>query len=576
MIDRIGRFFSSLKLTVWILLALALVLAMGTVYEAENGTPAVKVVYWRAAWFDGLLLLLAANIVGCTYYRQPKRTTRWAYLLLHQSILIIFAGGLIGRWYGMEGQLQLREGEHKTEMVLDANVLNVTWLDAKGQKYDAYQFQTEAIDAFPKRHEIDHVFAMPRRGVKVRVDRFYPDFAQVDGAVPGGKDDGAAAQLHFTHQGDAMDSWVFAGRPGPDPVTGLKVSMFDGAPPALGKDALKGGLGAVLDLTGPAHAFHISLDVGDKVGQVVAVPNTPYKVRVEKIFTNLSLQGKVPVDDPSAPENPAVLFTLEGPDLSDRRIAFANFPDFDQMHGSKKSGVKAAFRFKSRELQIWRDPKSEKLVGRFIGAGDVVTGPIKLGQSYPIKDIAGLKVSVTQVMASAKPGIVATNKSNEVKRSGFRVNVENDAGAEQIWLPFGETRTVAFGDSKAQLEYTKVMLPMNFQLKLKKFTVGRHPGTMQPASFSSDVILDDAQMSIKESAQEIYMNHPLVHRGYTFYQSSYVEGTPMISIFQVAYDPGGPIAYIGFFGFMSGLFCIIWSRPKRAGAPAEAVSGRPS
>ena len=74
MIDRIGRFWSSLKLTVWLLIALAIVLALGTIYEAENGTPAVKVVYWRAWWFDCLLVVLSANIVGCTYYRIPKRT----------------------------------------------------------------------------------------------------------------------------------------------------------------------------------------------------------------------------------------------------------------------------------------------------------------------------------------------------------------------------------------------------------------------------------------------------------------------------------------------------------------------
>jgi hypothetical protein len=571
-IDRIGRFFSSLKLTVWILLALALVLALGTIYEAENGTPAVKVVYWRSWWFDALLVLLAANICGCTYYREPKRTSRWAYLLLHQSILIIFAGGLFGRWYGMEGQLQLREGEQKAELVMDNNVLNVTWLDKDGKKYDSYQFSTELIDAFPKRHHIDHLIPMPKRGVNIRVDRYYPDFSQVEGALPGEKGDGPAAQLKFTHLKDSMETWVFAGRPGPDPVNGLRVTMHEGTPPALSKDALKGGLGGVLELTGPGHSFHVRLDVADKVGEVIPVPNTPYRVKVERVFSNLSLQGKVPVDDPSAPENPAVLFVLEGPDLTDRRIAFANYPDFDEMHGRKRSGVGAAYRFKARELQIWRE-QSGKLTGRFIGAGDIVTGPLKMDKIYPIKDIDGLGFSIVQMMGSARPGIVPVNKSNEVKRSGIRVNVENDVGSEQLWLPFGETRTVAFGDAKAQLEYTKVLLPMKFQLKLEKFKVGRHPGTMQPASFASDVLLDDEEQKIKASPHKIHMNHPLVHRGYTFYQSSYVEGTPMISIFQVAYDPGGPVAYLGFFGFMSGLFLIIWSRPKRATA---AVSGRES
>jgi cytochrome c biogenesis protein ResB len=85
--------------------------------------------------------------------------------------------------------------------------------------------------------------------------------------------------------------------------------------------------------------------------------------------------------------------------------------------------------------------------------------------------------------------------------------------------------------------------------------------------------MEDKELKVTGD-RTISMNEPLVHRGYTFYQSSYVEGTPMISIFQVAYDPGGPVAYIGFFGFMAGLFCIIWSRPKRASAAAAAIPGR--
>ncbi|MBI4864324.1 MAG: cytochrome c biogenesis protein ResB, partial [Candidatus Riflebacteria bacterium] len=93
-------------------------------------------------------------------------------------------------------------------------------------------------------------------------------------------------------------------------------------------------------------------------------------------------------------------------------------------------------------------------------------------------------------------------------------------------------------------------------------TVGRHPGTNQPASFSSDVFVDDVEKGVK-GTRTISMNEPLVHRGWTFYQSSYVEGSPMTSIFQVTYDPGGRIAYLGFFGFTIGLFCVMWFRSTR-------------
>lgn len=590
MIDKIGRFFSSLKLTVFMLIFLALVLALGTIYEAENGTPAVKVTFWRAWWFDGMLVLLSANIVGCTYYRHPKRTSRWAYLLLHQSILIIFAGGLIGRWYGSEGQLQLREGEDKSEITSEANVLNVKWLDDKGKTYDSYQFATEHIDAFLKRHEtevhfspasfgfaerpLNKVFPMPRRGVNLCVDRFFPDFREVDGAIPGGAADGPAVQLTFTHERDTLDHWVFTRETGSQPFSGIHVTLESGSPPPVARDASSRSRGGILTLTGPNGAWTGRLDVTGREGQTLPVENTPYHVRVEKLFTHLVLEGKVPVDNPKAPENPAVVFTLSGPGLEDRRVTFANFPDFDDMHGKKKSGISAAFSFSARELQIWREPGTGALVGRFFSADDVVTGPLKAGRDYPIRGIPGMLFRVAKTMARARPGVEAINKSNELRRPGLHVNVENEVGRESFWLAFGEPRTVQFGTAKAVLEYTKVQIGVGFALKLKKFTVGKHPGTNQPASFSSDVSMDDKDLNVSGD-REISMNNPLVHRGYTFYQSSYIEGTPMTSIFQVAYDPGGPVAYVGFFGFMTGLFCIISSRPKRVSAAGGTGGGPP-
>jgi hypothetical protein len=562
-IDRVGRFFSSLKLTVCILLTLAGVLALGTVYEAENGTPAVRVTFWRSLWFDGLLLTLATNIAGCTYYRTPRRTTRWAYLLLHQSILLIFAGGLIGRWYGREGQLALREGERKEEVTSEASVLNVTWTKA-GAPYARYQFATEPIDAFVRRHVVDRTFRMPAQGVSIHVDRFYPDYHEVDGAVEGERGDGAAVEAVFSHGSDTVAYWLFARAAGPVEVaSGLAATLAEGRPPAtVPPDRLKGTPGGVLELTGPGHSFHRRLDVTGREGAVLPVPGTPYRVQVDRLFTRLTLHGKQPVEDPTAPENPAVLFTLTGPGLTDRRIAFALHPDFDEMHGRKKSGIAARYHFASRELALSRDPGSGRLWVRYHGSLEIVTGPVAPGKSYPIPDFAGLSFSVGRTMPRARPGRESVNRSSELKRPGLHLAVASDVGRQVFWLPFGESRTIAFGAHRATLEYTKVLVPMGFSLTLSRFTVGRHPGTMQPSSFVSDVKMDDPERRVKGD-RVITMNEPLVHRGLTFYQSSYVEGTPMTSVFQVAYDPGGPIAYVGFAGFIAGLFCIIWARPPR-------------
>jgi cytochrome c biogenesis protein ResB len=95
------------------------------------------------------------------------------------------------------------------------------------------------------------------------------------------------------------------------------------------------------------------------------------------------------------------------------------------------------------------------------------------------------------------------------------------------------------------------------------------PGTEQPTHFVSEVRLTDPSMEIKEQRHTISMNHPLDHRGYTFYQSNYI---PMRdprtnqttgefqSVFQVAKNPGRPIIYAGCMLVVLGTFLQFYMR----------------
>jgi len=70
------------------------------------------------------------------------------------------------------------------------------------------------------------------------------------------------------------------------------------------------------------------------------------------------------------------------------------------------------------------------------------------------------------------------------------------------------------------------------------------------------------------------MNHPLHHRGYVFFQSSFVEGQPMISIFSVARAPGLPLVYLGTALIGAGIVWMFYVKPwlaKRQAAQALAA-----
>jgi hypothetical protein len=71
-----------------------------------------------------------------------------------------------------------------------------------------------------------------------------------------------------------------------------------------------------------------------------------------------------------------------------------------------------------------------------------------------------------------------------------------------------------------------------------------NPGTMDPASYESFV-----RLFSKEGPTEhhIYMNNPLKHSGFTFYQASYFkdENDNFGTVLSVNADPGRFIKYLG-------------------------------
>jgi hypothetical protein len=80
-----------------------------------------------------------------------------------------------------------------------------------------------------------------------------------------------------------------------------------------------------------------------------------------------------------------------------------------------------------------------------------------------------------------------------------------------------------------------------FTVTLNQFTHEKHPGTMRPKVFASDVIKRDSGV---DQPVKIEMNKPLRHEGYTLFQASYNEKwTPdrprseMFSVFAVVNNP---------------------------------------
>jgi hypothetical protein len=89
---------------------------------------------------------------------------------------------------------------------------------------------------------------------------------------------------------------------------------------------------------------------------------------------------------------------------------------------------------------------------------------------------------------------------------------------KEYWATNYSPLSLLIGGKKVIIEVTKENLTLPFEIALSQFKMDKDPGTNNPASYESFVkLFDDGKMT----DHHVFMNNPLKHSGFTFYQASY-------------------------------------------------------
>ena len=135
----------------------------------------------------------------------------------------------------------------------------------------------------------------------------------------------------------------------------------------------------------------------------------------------------------------------------------------------------------------------------------------------------------------------------------------------QLGLWEGQTGSqVQSGDRNGQVAGS-FQLP--FSVKLDDFEVEHYQGTMRPSQFRSRVQITDLDTGRTFPAQ-IWMNHPLHHRGYSLFQSSYQQDRDPTTgavrreatILSVSKDPGQNVVFVGYALLVLGMCVVLGTR----------------
>ncbi|MFZ4546911.1 MAG: cytochrome c biogenesis protein CcsA [Bacteroidales bacterium] len=111
MVKRIFKFIFSSPMTVFLVLVLALVLAVATFIEEKFDTQTAKLWVYQAKWFELIFVLLILNLLGHIKQYNLLSRKKWAGLLFHSAFIIIILGAGVTRYFGFEGSMPIREGE---------------------------------------------------------------------------------------------------------------------------------------------------------------------------------------------------------------------------------------------------------------------------------------------------------------------------------------------------------------------------------------------------------------------------------------------------------------------------------
>jgi cytochrome c biogenesis protein ResB len=192
-----------------------------------------------------------------------------------------------------------------------------------------------------------------------------------------------------------------------------------------------------------------------------------------------------------------------------------------------------------------------------------------------------LSMTADRLLKAAEQVRVVTHaqprKGDDSRRPALRVRMEGALSAPSDWVVWGdEPRVVESPGGAVTLAYGAAEAPIPFRVTLLDFRSQRYPGSDRPATYESLVAVDDPAQGRSEHL--IAMNRPLHYGGYTFFQSSYVEGERMTSILSVSRSPGLPVVYLGTVLISIGVVWMFYLKPmlarRQARRALQARGGR--
>jgi cytochrome c biogenesis protein ResB len=577
MLKLFWKYFVNAKTAIGLIVVLAAILIFGTAYESNYGTPAVQMAIYKTWWFVGLLGLIFLNVLFAALSRIPWQKRHTGFLIVHLGLLTLLSGCILTVLFGVEGQLALEEG----------------------QRGDTIQSQQEVVHFFkneaPQALAIKKVFSkkikkhpwngtLENESIGIKLDD-YAKHSRVDILrFDDGEEDNPQALIVLSNPNVNQEFWMGKG----DTASlGPLVAKFDQAKDKTEFDSFlkkedtkapkpREDLGNLV--IGFSNNDSItSFPVKKLLKRAQKIPGTKLKVKVNRMLPHALVVDNKLKNESDKFFNPAVEFEITGPEGTETHVAFTLFPGFSTLHHKTSHDYKVQAQYKVDNLE---EPEATNALLLMAGPKNQIAYTLKsrtgikkgiLQKNEVVQtDWMGLQLQLKEFYPKARMEKVlrpirdVTDIPNPAPTLHAVITDSEGSSLKDLWIRKNSEQKINIQDDIYWIRYMDKQIPLGFSVELTDFVLQKYPGSQSPMSYESYVSVIDPEKG-EPFDFHIYMNHPLLHRGYKFFQSSYVEepGRPAISIFAVNKDPGIPFVYGGSIILVAGIAILFFGLKKK-------------
>jgi hypothetical protein len=526
MFREIYKFLASLKLAMLLLAVIIVASAAGTVYESAFSADIAKRYVYCAPWFNAWLIMLCVNLFCVAAIRYPWKPHQTGFVITHAGIIILLIGGMIDRGWGVEGYLtlyrdmppiQVMELRDQEVLVFEEgnDVPAHTRLnkDSFSEKDTGYPVKSPIPDV-----QIKLLSVQPVKAVREMVET--PNgMPMVELALQGnmprqsislalGRSEnlGRMATLRFlprarlpqveTFKVFAKQDLERTQKNGPPTGAEAKLLVADGQPP-------------LLDLALQGKKFQIKIE-DNKTTPLDGLPG--WSVKIDRYHPDLKLNGHGDASLGGAPENPALVFDLIGPNVLEAPRPLKKAGEAHDPESGAPNNV----------VSVYVD-EEQGTFSYLLESGQTppFSGEAKLGEPFDLKwGSTNTKLTIERYLPRAAmreayvplpPGAAKSKMKN--MPVGAQCEITAGGDRQTIWLvqtqalevavewhnlspkntnpPAACTTLVEVGGKKLRLAFGNRTMTLPFSVGLRKVHAPFHEGTTSFMAFESVLSFND-------------------------------------------------------------------------------------